>query len=148
MFTTNCSLSINSALTSPGSLGLFSGFNVIAFFLVFLFVEETGQISLEDLDFIYNVPKREFWRHQVFKYLPWLFGTYIPYLLRRRRGSSAFWDKESQGTRGHSPEPPRLYKPPLEVDDPLDSVSEFDDTHELHEIDPSQDGSFQIHPAG
>ncbi|MBE3046349.1 MFS transporter [Candidatus Bathyarchaeota archaeon] len=54
-----------------GALGLFAGFNVVAFVLVYLFVEETKQRSLEDLEQIYNVPKRRFVRFQATVHLPW-----------------------------------------------------------------------------
>lgn len=141
----NRPLSINSALTSPGFLGLFSGFNIVAFVLVFLFVEETGRISLEDLDFIYNVPKSKFWRYQVFEYLPWLVGTYVPYLLRRRRRFRHSEDKESQGNTDQHPEPPRLYKPPFEAEDARDSASEDGD---LHEFELRRLSSSRIGPTG
>ena len=54
-----------------GALGLFAGFNVVAFILVYLFVEETKQRSLEDLEQIYNVSKRKFARFQATVHLPW-----------------------------------------------------------------------------
>lgn len=58
-----------------GALGIFSGFNVIAFILVYLLVEETKQRSLEDLEQIYNVGKRKFARYQA--------TVHLPYTLRR-----------------------------------------------------------------
>lgn len=58
-----------------GALGLFAGFNAIAFILVYLLVEETKQRSLEDLEQIYNVGKRKFARYQA--------TVHLPYALRR-----------------------------------------------------------------
>jgi hypothetical protein len=69
------------ALTTPWTLGLFSGFTVLAFLLVFLFVEETRKMSLEDLDFVYGVSKIKFMHYQVCKYLPWLLAGYLPWVL-------------------------------------------------------------------
>lgn len=63
--------SINSGLGDAGSLGLFSGLNVVAFLLVFLLLEETKRRSLEDLDYIFAVSKRRFMRFQVVEILPW-----------------------------------------------------------------------------
>ncbi|POR31138.1 Putative polyol transporter 2 [Tolypocladium paradoxum] len=62
---------INSALGQAGSLGLFSALNIVALVMVFLFVEETKRRSLEELDHIFAVSKREFISFQVTKYLPW-----------------------------------------------------------------------------
>ncbi|KAI1208183.1 uncharacterized protein F4807DRAFT_155344 [Annulohypoxylon truncatum] len=74
---------IHARLNDGGSLGLFAGLNLLAFVLVFLFVEETKRRSLEDLDLIFAVRKRDFVRHQVTRYLPWFFRRYI--LGRRER---------------------------------------------------------------
>lgn len=68
---------INSGLHDGGSLGLFAGLNLLAFILIFLFVEETKRRSLEDLDLVFAVQKRVFVRHQVSKYLPWFFKHYF-----------------------------------------------------------------------
>jgi len=55
-----------------GDLGLFSGFNVLALIMVFLLVEETKQLDLEDLDQIYEVSKRKFAMFQATVHLPWI----------------------------------------------------------------------------
>ncbi|KAI1458215.1 hypothetical protein F4805DRAFT_151026 [Annulohypoxylon moriforme] len=68
---------IYAGLDDKGSLGLFAGLNFVAFVLVFLFVEETKRRSLEDLDLIFAVRKRDFVNHQVTKYLPWFFRRYV-----------------------------------------------------------------------
>lgn len=49
----------------------------MALVMVFLFVEETKRRSLEELDHIFAVSKREFMRFQVTKYLPWLVKRYV-----------------------------------------------------------------------
>ncbi|KAL7951280.1 MFS general substrate transporter [Trichoderma barbatum] len=69
--------SVNSGLKEIGSLGLFSGLNVVALVMVFLLVEETKRRTLEELDHIFAVSKRKFMRFQVFEYLPWLVQHYI-----------------------------------------------------------------------
>ncbi|KAF7534006.1 hypothetical protein G7054_g6615 [Neopestalotiopsis clavispora] len=73
--------SILHGITIPGSLGLFAALSVLAFVLVFLLVEETKQRSLEDLDFVFDISKRLFIKHQVSEYLPWLFKQYFPWAL-------------------------------------------------------------------
>ncbi|KAI1374386.1 hypothetical protein F4677DRAFT_447380 [Hypoxylon crocopeplum] len=69
--------SIYARLRDGGSLGLFAGLNLVAFVLVFLLVEETKRRSLEDLDLVFAVRKRDFVRHQVRTYLPWFFRRYV-----------------------------------------------------------------------
>ncbi len=69
--------SINSGLRVAGTLGLFSGFNVVALILVFLLLEETKRRTLEELDYIFAVSKRRFMRFQVFEFLPWFVRRHI-----------------------------------------------------------------------
>ncbi|KAI1845763.1 hypothetical protein JX266_008128 [Neoarthrinium moseri] len=133
-----------SKISYPGTLGLFAGMSVLAFILVFLFVEETKQKSLEDLDFVFGVPKTQFVRFQVFKYLPWIFqqylpwyfNDYLPYLIRlrflRRKATDQKGDLEARVQTEKSmifwqrkPDEPMLYhqdlptcREPLDPDDP------------------------------
>ncbi|KXH67587.1 hypothetical protein CSAL01_03626 [Colletotrichum salicis] len=72
---------INSGLGDGGSLYLFAGLNILALFMVFLLLEETKRRSLEDLDLVFAVSKRQFVKHQVVEYLPWFYRRYV---LRRR----------------------------------------------------------------
>jgi hypothetical protein len=54
-----------------------SGLNVLALSMVFLFVPETKQKTLEELDYIFAVPTRTFLRHQLTKALPYWFKRYV-----------------------------------------------------------------------
>ncbi|KAI1141718.1 MFS general substrate transporter [Hypoxylon sp. FL0543] len=92
--------SIYARLHDGGSLGLFAGLNFVAFVLVFLLVEETKRRSLEDLDLIFAVQKRDFVRHQVTRYLPWFFRHYV--LGRRKEKPSLYVDLIWNGPRAHS----------------------------------------------
>ncbi|KAH6655063.1 hypothetical protein BKA67DRAFT_225346 [Truncatella angustata] len=105
--------SLISGLSSPGTLGLFSCFNLVAWVLVFLFVEETRRISLEDLDFIYSVPKSKFWRYQLYEYLPWILRKYsISLFGRNQEAMDNLADEEPVSKRRRSLSKPQLYKPP------------------------------------
>ncbi|KAM4060008.1 major facilitator superfamily protein [Hirsutella rhossiliensis] len=64
-----------------GSFGLYSVFNILALVMIFLWVPETKQRTLEELDYIFGVPTRVFMRYQVTKALPWWFKRWI--LLRK-----------------------------------------------------------------
>ncbi|KAL4866163.1 hypothetical protein BDV12DRAFT_199483 [Aspergillus spectabilis] len=65
------------ALTPQGAFGFYAGLNVIATVMIFLWVPETKQRTLEELDYIFAVPTRTFMRYQVFQVLPWWFKRYV-----------------------------------------------------------------------
>ncbi|PON20909.1 hypothetical protein TGAM01_v210194 [Trichoderma gamsii] len=64
-----------------GSFGLYALFNVIALVMIFLWLPETKQRTLEELDYIFAVPSRVFMKYQVTKTLPWWIKRWI--LLRK-----------------------------------------------------------------
>lgn len=53
-----------------GTLGVFSGLNVISFFLIFFLVEETHGNDLEYLGRVFRRSKLEFARQQFYKLVP------------------------------------------------------------------------------
>lgn len=65
------------AFTPAGAFGLYAAFNMIAFVMIFCFVPETKQRTLEELDYIFAVPTRTFIRYQTTKALPWWFKRWI-----------------------------------------------------------------------
>lgn len=69
------------AFTPTGAFGFYAALNVTAFVLIFLFVPETKQRTLEELDYVFAVPTRTHMKYQLFKSLPWWFKTQI---LRRK----------------------------------------------------------------
>ncbi|KAF8528490.1 hypothetical protein BU17DRAFT_73513 [Hysterangium stoloniferum] len=66
-----------AAFTPQGAFGFYAGLNVIAFVMIFLFVPETKQRTLEELDYIFAVPTRTHMSYQLTKVLPWWFKRYI-----------------------------------------------------------------------
>lgn len=54
-----------SALGSVASFLLYAALNLVAWVLIFLFVPETKQRSLEELDKVFSVPTRQFVRAHV-----------------------------------------------------------------------------------
>ncbi|KAJ4309901.1 hypothetical protein N0V84_011256 [Fusarium piperis] len=94
--------SINKEFRIEGTLGFFAGMNVVAFILVYLFVEETKRLPLEELEKVYDNPKLDFARYQLFKRLPYhakrllsCFGdveepeSFDEIVLRRRAGDQS-----------------------------------------------------------
>jgi len=83
--TANCwaavlSLTFPSILTSlkpQGAFGLYAGLNLLALVLIFLFVPETKQRTLEELDYVFAVPTRTFIKYQCTEFLPWALRHYV-----------------------------------------------------------------------
>lgn len=65
------------AFTPQGSFGFYAGLNIIALVAIFLFMPETKQGSLEELDYVFAVPTRVHARYQLTQALPWWFKRYI-----------------------------------------------------------------------
>lgn len=62
---------ILSSLGTVGAFGLYAGFNVVAFVMIFFWVPETKQRTLEELDYVFAVPTRKFGSYQLRKALPY-----------------------------------------------------------------------------
>ncbi|KXT10779.1 hypothetical protein AC579_2311 [Pseudocercospora musae] len=68
---------ILAAFTPTGAFGFYAGLNVVAFFMIFFFVPETKQRTLEELDYIFAVPGSKFIRYQTTKAAPWWFKRWV-----------------------------------------------------------------------
>jgi sugar porter (SP) family MFS transporter len=70
-----------SAFTPQGAFGFYAAMNMLAFLMIFLWLPETKQRTLEELDYVFGVPTRTHMKYQVRTVLPWWIKTYI---LRRK----------------------------------------------------------------
>ena len=68
---------ILDAFTVVGTFGFYAALNVLAFVLIFHFVPETKQRTLEELDYIFAVPTRTFIKYQYSTWLPWYIKRYV-----------------------------------------------------------------------
>ncbi|KAI4228906.1 MAG: hypothetical protein L6R40_008090 [Gallowayella cf. fulva] len=68
---------MNSVMTPTGAFGFYAGLNLAAWFMVFCFVRETKQLTLEELDQVFSVPTRKFLSHELTVWLPWFLKRYI-----------------------------------------------------------------------
>ncbi|PYH33516.1 galactose-proton symport [Aspergillus neoniger CBS 115656] len=66
-----------AVMTPTGAFGFYAALNVTAFVMIFLWVPETKQRTLEELDYIFGVPTRMHMRYQMFQVLPWWINRYI-----------------------------------------------------------------------
>lgn len=68
---------ILAAFGNVGGFGFYAGLNVAAFFMIFLFLPETKQRTLEELDYIFAVPGHQFISYQCRKAAPYWFKRWI-----------------------------------------------------------------------
>ncbi|RDA95802.1 hypothetical protein CP533_5190 [Ophiocordyceps camponoti-saundersi (nom. inval.)] len=64
-------------LHAVGAFGLYGGFNLVAFVMIFLWVPETMQRTLEELDDVFAVPVRKFAAYQIKETIPWVIKRYV-----------------------------------------------------------------------
>ncbi|GAM88199.1 hypothetical protein ANO11243_062300 [Dothideomycetidae sp. 11243] len=69
------------AFGSTGAFGFYAAMNALAFVMIFLWLPETKQRSLEELDYVFAVPTRRHMRYQVSEVLPYWLQTTV---LRRK----------------------------------------------------------------
>ncbi|RAH45040.1 galactose-proton symport [Aspergillus brunneoviolaceus CBS 621.78] len=72
-----------AVMTPTGAFGFYAALNITAFVMIFFWVPETKQRTLEELDYIFGVPTAMHMRYQLFQVLPWWINRYI----FRRRGA-------------------------------------------------------------
>ncbi|CAD6447304.1 80679f28-b540-45eb-adf3-ebd6be1363b1 [Sclerotinia trifoliorum] len=70
-----------SAMKPQGVFGFYAGLNLLAFALIFFFLPETKQRTLEELDYVFAVPTRTHAKFQIQEQFPWWARKYI---LRRK----------------------------------------------------------------
>ncbi|KAF2825043.1 hypothetical protein CC86DRAFT_468286 [Ophiobolus disseminans] len=63
--------------TPTGSFGFYAGLNLVALSWIFMFMPETKQRSLEELDYVFAVPTTVHAKFQLSQALPWWVGKYI-----------------------------------------------------------------------
>jgi len=68
---------ILAAFSPVGAFGFYAGLNVVALVMIFLFVPETKQRTLEELDYVFGVPLKTFMNYQITKTLPYWVRRYI-----------------------------------------------------------------------
>ncbi|KAI9890957.1 MAG: hypothetical protein M1814_003458 [Vezdaea aestivalis] len=95
---------ILQAFKPQGAFGFYAALNVTAFVLIFLFLPETKQRTLEELDYVFAVPTHVHARYQTFTALPYWFRKNI--LCNRRlklkplyQFEDTFHDSEFDGIR-------------------------------------------------
>lgn len=68
---------MKTVMTPTGAFGFYAGLNLIAWFMVFCFVRETKQLTLEEIDQVFSVPTKQFLGYEIKIWLPYFIKRYI-----------------------------------------------------------------------
>ncbi|KAF2852553.1 sugar transporter-like protein [Plenodomus tracheiphilus IPT5] len=68
---------MNTVMTPTGAFGFYAGLNLIAWGMIFCFVRETKQLTLEELDQVFSVPTKTYLRYETKVWLPWFVKRYV-----------------------------------------------------------------------
>lgn len=68
---------IARAFTIQGAFGFYAGLNIVALLMIFSWLPETKQRTLEELDYVFAVPMRTHMKFQWGKVLPWWVKRWI-----------------------------------------------------------------------
>ncbi|KAK4502244.1 hypothetical protein PRZ48_005669 [Zasmidium cellare] len=66
---------MQQVMTQTGAFGFYAGLNLIAWGMIFCFVRETKQLTLEEIDQVFSVPTKQFIGYE--------FKTWLPYFIKR-----------------------------------------------------------------
>lgn len=69
--------SLLGAFDVTGAFGFYAGTNFLALIMIFFWVPETKERTLEELDYIFAVPVRRFAQYQLSTALPWWFKRWV-----------------------------------------------------------------------
>jgi hypothetical protein len=65
------------AFSPQGAFGFYAALNVIAFCMILLWLPETKQRSLEELDYVFAVPMRTHMNYQLKQVVPWWIKRFV-----------------------------------------------------------------------
>ncbi|KAK5117303.1 hypothetical protein LTR62_005920 [Meristemomyces frigidus] len=92
-----------AAMTPTGAFGFYCALNILAFFMIFLWVPETKQRTLEELDYVFAVPTRKHMNYHMTKSAPFFFKRYVAFNRKATLESLYQFDHvESDATRSAS----------------------------------------------
>ncbi|KAJ4411063.1 hypothetical protein N0V91_001436 [Didymella pomorum] len=68
---------MTTVMTQTGAFGFYAGLNLIAWFMIFAFVRETKQLTLEEIDQVFSVPTKQFLGYEMKIWLPYFMKRHI-----------------------------------------------------------------------
>jgi hypothetical protein len=91
------------AMKPTGVFGFYAGLNLVAWVLIFLFVPETKQKTLEELDYVFSVPDRKLASYHMNTVLPYAIKRYI-FFQKDAKCPELYHDAHSEEPRVESTE--------------------------------------------
>ncbi|KAK5691315.1 hypothetical protein LTR17_025681 [Elasticomyces elasticus] len=82
-------------------VGFYAGLNLIAWGMIFCFVRETKQLTLEEIDQVFSVPTKKFLAYETGTWLPYFFKRHI---LRRKIQKPPPIIAKDENTQDYTPE--------------------------------------------
>ncbi|KAL8760558.1 MAG: hypothetical protein Q9184_003269 [Pyrenodesmia sp. 2 TL-2023] len=68
---------MQTVMTPTGAFGFYAGLNLTAWVMVFCFVRETKQLTLEELDQVFSLPTKKYISHELKVWLPYFIKRHI-----------------------------------------------------------------------
>jgi len=68
---------MRTVMSPTGAFAFYAGLNLVAWFMIFCFVRETKQLTLEELDQVFSVPTSSYLKYEMKTWLPWFVKRYI-----------------------------------------------------------------------
>ncbi|KAF3052998.1 hypothetical protein E8E11_010375 [Didymella keratinophila] len=68
---------MTTVMTQTGAFGFYAGLNLIAWFMIFAFVRETKQLTLEEIDQVFSVPTKQFLGYELKIWLPYFIKRHL-----------------------------------------------------------------------
>jgi len=68
---------MRTVMTSTGAFGFYAGLNLIAWGMIFCFVRETKQLTLEELDQVFSVPTSQYIGYELKVWLPYFIKRHV-----------------------------------------------------------------------
>jgi sugar porter (SP) family MFS transporter len=68
---------MKTVMTSTGAFGFYAGLNLIAWGMIYCFVRETKQLTLEELDQVFSIPTKEYISHETKVWLPYMVKRHV-----------------------------------------------------------------------
>ncbi|KAI9899832.1 hypothetical protein N3K66_004094 [Trichothecium roseum] len=68
---------MQTVMTPTGAFGFYAGLNLVAWFMIFCFVRETKQLTLEELDQVFSIPTKSYISYELRVWLPYFIKRHI-----------------------------------------------------------------------
>ncbi|WWC60987.1 uncharacterized protein I303_103564 [Kwoniella dejecticola CBS 10117] len=98
---------MRSVMTTTGAFGFYAGLNLIAWFMVFCFIRETKQLTLEELDQVFSVPTSEYIKYEATVSAPWFWKRYLFFQKQHPKPPAIIASADTDYSPKYSETPPR-----------------------------------------